>query len=305
MKILRMLLIFMISLCLVSCLPHSDTVNHEGESAHEIHDENSSVSLDDTEGFHYEDVPAYEGKPYVEMNGNHPYAIVDSITEYIRLGELDELGRCTDAQAVAGIDTLPAVTRGSIGGIRPTGWQTVRYDDLIDGNYLYNRCHLIAYEISGINDDPQNLVTGTRYMNMEGMLAWENQVVSYIKRTGNHVYYHCTPVFIDDELICRGVLIEASSIEEKDMEFCVFCYNVQPGVNINYATGESEREEQVITRTIPSLSQEYVLNTNTKRFHYPDCDSVKAMKEKNKQIINAAREEIINMGYQPCAVCNP
>ncbi len=304
-QIMRGFLLIMMSLCLGSCLKNTDTVNHEGESGVEIIDENNSVSAIDTEGFHYEDVPAYDGKPYVIMNDNHPYSINDSVTEYIRLGEPDELGRCTDAEAIIGIHTLPKEQRGSIGGIRPTGWQTVRYDDLIEGNYLYNRCHLIAYEISGINDDEKNLVTGTRYMNVEGMLPWENQIVSYIETTNNHVYYHCTPVFIDDELVCRGVLMEASSIEKKDMEFCVFCYNVQPGININYLSGESEREEQVITRSMTSLSQEYVLNTNTKRFHYPDCDSVKAMKEKNKRVITSSREEIIDMGYQPCAVCNP
>ena len=137
------------------------------------------------------------------------------------------------------------------------------------------------------------------------MLPWENLIAAYITTTGNHVYYKCTPIFIDNELVCRGVLMEASSIEDTDMEFCVFCYNVQPGIVIDYTTGDSEREEQMITRTIPSLSQEYVLNTNTKRFHYPDCNSVKAMNEKNKKIITASRDEIIEEGYQPCAVCNP
>ena len=137
------------------------------------------------------------------------------------------------------------------------------------------------------------------------MLPWETLIAAYIKTTGNHVNYDCKPIFVDDELVCRGVLMQVSSIEDDDLEFCVFCYNVQPGIVIDYATGESQREEQIIERTIPSLSQQYVLNTNTKRFHYPDCDSVHAMKEKNKQIIESTREEIIDMGYTPCAVCSP
>ena len=297
-------LIFMLSLCLVSCIQNSDTGNHEEQTIETI-TENISESSNDPEDFRYEDVPAYDGMAYVEIRGSHPDTYNDSASEYISLRPLDELGRCQGVSAVLGIETLPEIKRGSIGNVKPTGWHTVRYDDLIESKYLYNRCHLVAYEISGINDDIENLVTGTRYMNIEGMLPWENLIAAYIKTTGNHVRYECTPVFVDDELVCRGVLMQASSVEDDNLEFCVFCYNVQPGIIIDYATGESQREEQVIERTIPSLSQQYVLNTNTKRFHYPDCDSVKAMKEKNKQIIESTREEIIEMGYTPCAVCNP
>lgn len=300
----RTLQLFMISLCLIACTPHEITDHHESAGTITIN-ENTPVPLFDTESFHYENVPAYNGMAYTEINGSHPYDHADSAEEFIRLRPLDELGRCQGVTAVIGIDSLPSTKRESIGGVKPTGWHTVRYDDLIEGDYLYNRCHLIAYEISGINADEENLITGTRYMNIEGMLPWENLIAAYIKTTGNHVYYRCTPIFIDNELVCRGVLMEAFSIEDTDMEFCVFCYNVQPGIVIDYTTGDSEREEQMITRTIPSLSQEYVLNTNTKRFHYPDCDSVKAMKEKNKKIVNASRDEIIEEGYQPCAVCNP
>lgn len=295
----------MISLCLCSCIKHTDTVNHEEETGIEIIEENDSVSGVGTEGFHYEDVPVYDGQPYAVMNDNHLYEMIDDAAEFIRISPFDELERCGDVEAVIGPDTLPEEKRGSIGNIQPSGWHTVRYDDLIDGSYLYNRCHLIAYEISGINADEENLVTGTRYMNVMGMLPYENQIVSYIRRTGNHVYYHATPIFIDDELVCRGILLEASSIEDDDLEFCIFCYNVQPGIIIDYRTGDSEVEEQTISRTIPSPKQEYVLNTNTHKFHYPDCDSVKAMKDKNKQYIEASREEIIEQGYEPCAVCNP
>ena len=288
---------------MIACTSKKDTETQKADKTEQS--KNTVVPIFDTAAFHYEHLPAYTGSPSIEVNDNHPYAVIDDTFEYIRVSPLDDLGRCGDVEAVIGPDTLPEEKRGSIGNIQPSGWHTVRYDDLIDGSYLYNRCHLIAYEISGINADEENLVTGTRYMNVMGMLPYENQIVSYIRRTGNHVYYHATPIFIDDELVCRGILLEASSIEDDDFEFCVFCYNVQPGIIIDYKTGDSEREEQTISRTIPSPKQEYVLNTNTHKFHYPDCESVKAMKEKNKQYIEASREEIIEQGYEPCAVCNP
>lgn len=178
--------------------------------------------------------------------------------------------------------------------------QSLRY---ICTTYLL--CDSSLFQLMYINNDVETLIARTRYMNIEGMLPWENLIAAYIKTTGNHVNYDCNPIFVDDELVCRGVLMQASSVEDDNLEFCVFCYNVQPGIIIDYTTGESQREEQITTRTIPSISQEYVLNTNTKRFHYPDCDSVQAMKEKNKQIIESTREEIIEMGYTPCAMCNP
>lgn len=302
-RIIKTLLALPLCFSLLSCRSETAGVQENAEQEQVI--ENTVVPLFDTAVFHYEQLPVYQGQPYIEVNDNHPYKPLQDSIEFIRVSQQDELGRCGEVEAVIGPDTLPDTKRGSIGGIRPTGWHTIRYDDLIDGNYLYNRCHLIAYEISGINADEEILVTGTRYMNVEGMLPFENKIAGYIKSTGNHVWYHAVPVFIDDELVCRGILLEAKSIEADDLEFCVFCYNVQPGIIIDYATGESERTEQIISRTIPSPQQEYILNTNTKKFHYPDCDSVRAMKEKNKQVTYSSREELIEDGYQPCAVCNP
>ena len=284
---------FLISVCLLICLAGCDAFSLSKTEA-----ETSAPA------FRYEEIPEYSGDAYVTVNGNVPFNTADNNECYIHPGELDELGRCTDVEAVVGPETLPQTSRESIGDIRPSGWHTVRYDELIESKYLYNRCHLIAYEFSGVNKDTRVLITGTRYLNIEGMLPFENQITSYIKRTGNHVYYHAVPVFMDNELVCRGVLLEAASIEDSELRFCVFCYNVYPGILINYADGTSE-PETAITRSMPSSAQEYVLNINTMRFHHPDCDSVTQMKEKNKREVFADREELIDQGYVPCGVCNP
>lgn len=255
--------------------------------------------------FCFEDVPEYSGEPYVIINDNHVFFEETRTVSEVTPGELDDLGRVTEAVSCIGKDLLPQEDRGLIGMVKPSGWQTQRYDDLIEDHYLYNRCHLIAYMLSGLNAEKENLFTGTRYLNVTGMLPWEILVYDYVEDTGNHVEYHVLPVFEGDDLVCRGVLIQAKSSEDngKGLEFCVFCYNVQPGVIINYSDGTSERE---VTRDMPAAApQDYILNTNTKRFHYPDCDSVKDMKEKNKQAVNAVRDELIEEGYVPCGVCNP
>ena len=192
---------------------------------------------------------------------------------------------------------------------------TVKYNDLIDGNYLYNRCHLIAYELAGENANEMNLITGTRYMNIQGMLPYENQIADYVKQTGNHVLYRVTPVFKDEELVARGVILEGYSVEDKGdgICFCVYAFNVQPGIQITYLDGNScisTREEIDICEnnsTEEGANQEYtyVLNKNTKKFHYESCSSVQDIKEKNKEIVNATRDDIIDMGYKPCGRCKP
>lgn len=166
----------------------------------------------------------------------------ESFEEY---SDLDSLGRCGQAYALIGTETMPDEDRGSIGQIKPSGWHTVRYDDLIDGKYLYNRCHLIGFQLAGENANEKNLITGTRYMNVDGMLPFENQVADYVETTGNHVLYRVTPVFEGDELVARGVQMEALSVEDdgQGVAFNVFVYNVQPGVDIDYQTGESQRTE--------------------------------------------------------------
>lgn len=197
-------------------------------------------------------IPQYNGKPYAMLNHGQPYfdnkkpgekKDLQILPGYQDYSDLDKLGRCGTATACLGPETLPTKPRGRIGMIKPSGWHTVRYDDLIKDKYLYNRCHLIGYQLSGQNANPKNLITGTRYLNTEGMLPFENEVADYIHTSGNHVMYRVTPVFQNNDLVARGVIMEAESLEDQGqgIRFCVFCYNVQPGITINYADGSSHR----------------------------------------------------------------
>lgn len=196
-----------------------------------------------TGAFSPEQVPEYTDSPSVEVNGGVPYFTEEEFTTdtYKSFSELDDLGRCGVAMACLDESLMPDEPRESIGMIRPSGWHTVKYDG-IDGNYLYNRCHLIAYELSGQNANELNLITGTRYMNVEGMLPYENQTAQFLRESGMHVLYRVTPVFEGDDLVARGVLMEAESVEDRGegLCFCVYCYNVQPGVTIDYSDGSSE-----------------------------------------------------------------
>ena len=267
-----------------------------------------------------------------EAHGNLDEVAIGKIKDRLEYySELDGLGRCGVCAACVGRGLMPTEERGQIGQIKPSGWQTVKYDS-VDGNYLYNRCHLIAYQLAGENANVNNLITGTRYMNKEGMLPFENAVADYVRETGNHVLYRSRPIFVGDEPLARGVHIEAYSVEDsgEGVSFNVFCYNVQPGIEIDYATGESRQAEHTATdgaaatetedvaaasantssqttdRSGPDeVGYKYVLNTNTKKFHYPYCDSVNQMADKNKEYSDSSREEIIASGYSPCKNCNP
>ena len=281
--------------------------------------------------FSLSDVPAYGGKAYTSVNGNVPYFTAAELTttSFEAYSDLDTLGRCGVTYACIGQDLMPTEERGSIGMVKPTGWHTVRYDGLVDGNYLYNRCHLIGYQLTGENANTKNLITGTRYLNIEGMLPFENMVADYIQETSNHVLYRVTPIFEGNSLVANGVLMEGYSVEDKGagVSYCVFAYNVQPGIEIDYATGESKladgaQQEEQKTATVTSTPSpepekqepatgseasqaDYILNTNTKKFHYPTCSSVNDMKEKNKQEFFGTRDETIALGYSPCGRCKP
>ena len=251
----------------------------------------------------------YSGKPYAVVNGGIPSFSQTGTASWERYGELDRLGRCTAAEACIGRDIMPTLTRGPIGQIKPTGWQTAKYD-FVDGKYLYNRCHLI---------------TGTRYLNTKGMLPFENMVADYIKDTGNHVMYRCTPVFAGNELVARGVHLEAYSVEDKGDGICfnVFIFNVQPGVKIDYLTGESSLENEntaptptpkpsVTPKPTPKPSpsstaqaQSYVLNTKTHVFHYASCRHVSSIKDANRENFTGSRDTLIRRGYSPCGSCHP
>lgn len=189
-----------------------------------------------------EEIPAYSGSAYVAVNGNQPFFTEEEYTaaSYETYSPLDDLGRCGPAMANVGRDLMPTEERGAIGSVKPTGWQTAKYD-FVDGKYLYNRCHLIGYQLTAEDANKRNLITGTRYLNVTGMLPFENMVADYIKETNNHVLYRVTPVFDGDDLVAKGVLMEAWSVEDGGEGVCfnVYCYNVQPGVAIDYATGDN------------------------------------------------------------------
>ncbi len=338
-------------------------------------------------------LPAYSGEAYVELNDNVPSFSKKDMTSkaFEKYSELDDLGRCGVAYANVCRETMPTEERGNIGMIKPSGWQTVKYDN-VDGKYLYNRCHLIGYQLTAENANEKNLITGTRYLNIEGMLPFENMVADYIDETENHVLYRVTPIFKDDNLLASGVQMEAYSVEDKGkgVSFNVYCYNVQPGIEINYSDGTSRladgtiasitlnyskyaltvgQSKTLVASTSPESAAKnvtwyssdskvatvnkngkvtavkagtvtitaktsnglkatckvtvkakldttvtnstsagnvtYVLNTNTKKFHLPNCSSVRDMKDKNKKEVSCSRDEVIDMGYVPCKRCEP
>lgn len=252
-------------------------------------------------------IPAYEGNVCQVVNGNKPFFTEADWTAeaFESYSELDELGRCGVAFACIGEELMPAKEREDISSVKPTGWQTARYD-VVEGEALYNRSHLIGYQLTAENANERNLITGTRYLNAQGMEPFESRTACYIKSTGNHVLYRVTPVFTGDHLLADGVLMEARSVEDEGagIEFCVFIYNVQPGVGIDYRTGASWLLEQEQTEAeAPTVT--YVLNTRSMKFHWPACDSVSAMSEHNKQEYTGTREDLIAQGYTPCKNCNP
>ncbi len=338
-------------------------------------------------------LPVYSGEAYVELNDNVPsFSKKDMTTKaFEKYSELDDLGRCGVAYANVCRETMPTEERGNIGMIKPSGWQTVKYDN-VDGKYLYNRCHLIGYQLTAENANEKNLITGTRYLNIEGMLLFENMVADYIDETDNHVLYRVTPIFKGNNLLASGVQMEAYSVEDKGkgVSFNVYCYNVQPGITIDYTNGDSKLSDGTIasitlnytkyalevgqSKTLVAVTSpesavksvtwyssnnkiatvskngkvtavkagtvtitaktsnglkatckvtvkeksdttvinssangniNYVLNTNTKKFHLPTCSSVKDMKDKNKKEVSCSRDEVIDMGYVPCKRCNP
>ena len=175
----------------------------------------------------------------------------------------------------------------------------------MDGGYLYNRCHLIGWQLTAENANEENLITGTRYLNVDGMLPFENMTADYIKETGNHVLYRVTPIFFDDDLVAYGVRMEAKSVEDDGEGICfhVFCYNVQPGIDIDYSDGTSSLADTKATDS--NQQQTYILNTNSRVFHLPDCSSVSSMSDKNKEEFNGSRDKLIDEGYKPCSRCNP
>lgn len=274
--------------------------------------------------FDIKEIPAYNGDPYVEVNDNLPFFTDEDMTTeaFETYSDLDDLGRCGVAYANLCQELMPTEDRESISSVKPSGWVNNSYP-FVDSGYLYNRCHLIGFQLAGENANEENLITGTRYMNVEGMLPFENMVADYIKETDNHVLYRVTPVFEGNNLLASGVLMEAKSVEDngEGIQFCVYCYNVQDGVDIDYSTGENmassnaeetstasdvkEDESSNANETESVETHSYVLNTNSKKIHLPTCSSVEKMSDNNRQDVEANIEELIAQGYSPCGICNP
>lgn len=259
-------------------------------------------------GYTVNNVPEFLEDAYVEINNNVPYFESSEYTteSFENYGELDELGRCTTAYACVGQDTMPTEKRGSISSVKPTGWQTVKYDN-VDGKYLYNRCHLIGYQLTAENANKNNLITGTRYLNIMGMLPFENMVADYVKETNNHVLYRVTPIFDGDNLVARGVEMEGYSVEDngEGISFNIYAYNSQPDIEIDYATGESWLSGSTPNKESSKELTTYILNTSNHKFHLESCSVVKTIKDENKETFTGTREEVIEKGYEPCGKCKP
>ncbi len=255
------------------------------------------------------DAPAFAGNPFAAINGNVPFFATNQITaeSYEYYSPLDDLGRCGITVASVGQDMMPTEDRESISSVKPSGWQSVKYDaSLVSGGYLYNRAHLIGFQLCGENANELNLITGTRYLNIDGMLPFENMVADYVKETGNHVLYRVTPIYNGDDLVAEGVLMEGWSVEDngEGICFCVYAYNVQPGITIDYATGLSRLSDEPWETQAP-VEKDYVLNTKTKKFHNTWCGSVADMSEANKDEFFGYRADLIAQGYLACGSCNP
>lgn len=306
-KFLNILLILIVSLSVLSgCSAGENNFFNDLDIA--------AQSAIDYVNYDLSNIPDYDGKAYVELNGNMPEFSESEKTyskSFEEYGKLDSLGRCTYAVSCIGKDLMPTEKRGSIGSVKPSGWHISKYD-FVDGKYLYNRCHLIGYQLTAENANERNLITGTRYLNVEGMLPFENNVADYIEITNNHVYYKVTPIFEGNNLVANGVQMQAYSVEDngQGISFNVYCYNVQPGVAIDYATGDNQAvasSSASVTSTSSDVADKktYIVNTKTKKFHNPDCDGVKKMSSSNKKKYKGTRDSLISNGYSPCQKCNP
>ena len=275
-------------------------------------------------------VPEYSGSPYVEINGGEPFFTKKerkSAEAFERYAELDPLGRCGAAFACLGPETLSDEDRESIANVTPTGWEYNGISnnntyDFVEDNYVYNRCHLIGHQLAGENDNEKNLITGTRYMNIEGMLPFENMIAEYIRQTSNHVLYRVTPIFKGLDYVARGVLMEAYSIEDsgRGIKICIYLYNVQPGVDIDYFTGvnmvegstppdysNAGKEDNSNDNTDIGTGEimQYILNVSSKKFHTPGGYCAGNISDKNRKEYEGTREALIADGYTPCGICKP
>ena len=316
-KVISVLIFLFILIGLVMIPWHPDySANPEGLSESPTPAENQASS-----GF-LNNLPDYQGSIWITVNDDTPNFLPEDYQTdcFEQYSPLDSLGRAGTAFAHLSKEMMPDAPRESLGPVTPSGWHTVRYDDLIEDHYLYNRCHLIAYQLTGQNALSENLITGTRYFNVEGMLPLENEVASFLRQNEFSLLYRVTPVYHESDLLAQGVLIEASSVEDFGISFslCRFVYNIQPGIQIDYSTGDSSRTETASNTPTPEISPSptptigtipadttYVININTLRFHLPECESVWEMSEKNRMFSTQTRDELLADGFLPCGRCLP
>lgn len=316
--IIYIVVILMLPLAACSLENYDSGENVQNNGIDTLSDDQNKTTDYDIDG-----IPEFEDEPYAVLNANIPeFTEEDYTTEpFEEYSREDSLGRCGTAFANVCEEIMPDTERDDIGMIKPSGWHTVKYD-CVDGKYLYNRCHLIGYQLTGENDNERNLITGTRYMNVQGMLPFEDMVDDYIEDTGNHVLYRVTPVYEGDNLVADGVQMEGWSVEDNGEGICynVFVYNVQPGIDIDYSTGDSRlsddstaeyagTDDGAVSEPGDSAEteevHEYVLNTNTMKFHTYNCSSAAQVSDKNKEISYKSRKELIEDGYTPCGRCRP
>ena len=249
-------------------------------------------------------IPPYSENIFVVLDNNQPGFTQNELKaeafEYY--SDLDSLGRCGYAMARINKEIMPTEERENINHVKPTGWKQVQYDT-VEGRNLYNRCHLIGFQLTGENDNEKNLITGTRYMNTEGMLPFESLIADYVEKTGNHVLYRATPLFEGNNLVATGVELEAKSVEDggKGVCFHVFVYNIQLGVTINYADGSSYLAGGKPTQG----GEKYILNKSSKKFHTTTCSQCKTIADKNREEYSGDRQALINKGYEPAGCCQP
>ena len=271
-----------------------------------------------------DEIPEYYGVAYVEINGGDPYFTEDEITDvaFESYSPLDALGRCGVAFACIGIELMPTEERGDIASITPSGWEyngvsNNNQYDFISGKYVYNRCHLIGFQLAGENDNERNLITGTRYLNIDGMLPYENMVANYVEDTENHVMYRVTPIYDGYNYLASGLLMEGLSVEDdgRGICFCIYVYNVQPGVSIDYFTGMNVASGE----DLPPVNEDdndqdsgedvilvYVISINSNKFHRQDATScIERIKEENRKEISCTRDDMIANDYEPCKICKP
>lgn len=307
---------------LISCSTSTNpSSNNDGQviESSGVNNNSNSESLGNINNSTIENIPQYSGSPYVVINNNVPnFSSSDlTTTSFEKYSELDSLGRCGVAYANIGTDIMPTEERESISSVKPTGWQTAKYDN-ISGKYLYNRCHLIGFQLTAENANKLNLITGTRYLNVDGMLPFENMVADYVKETNNHVLYRVTPIFEGNNLVAKGVQIEAKSVEDngEGIEFNIFVYNVQPGITIDYATGNSALSgEEVNTNESSNLeintsdtsdsssnttstSTEIRGNSKSKIYHCPGQRDYDNMADSDNLVIFQNESDAINAGYR-------